>query len=240
MTDKTPQETPDMPDKPMLLKAIDLLLSDPNDIKREALALRDAFIHADPTASKADIQAKTAKKLISNYSYYAAFSGGVTALSGVIPGIGTVLAMFGGTTADSALTMKYQIEMTMALATVYDHDVLAEEERRLCFLLAGVGALTDLAQQSGQELTSKAFISLVKEHLKGSTLIAVKKLFSSLGLRFTRKALEKAIPFGVGVIMGFTANKGMTWYVGSKATDFFRVQGDKAAPDKPITTDIIG
>ena len=41
-----------------------------------------------------------------------------------------------------------------------------------------------------------------------------------MGVTFTRKALEKSIPFGIGVIIGASANKGLTIYVGSKAIDF--------------------
>jgi hypothetical protein len=62
-----------------------------------------------------------AAKIIQNYSYAAAFGGGATALTGVVPGLGQIIAAFGGTTADSALCMKFQLEMIMALATLYDH-----------------------------------------------------------------------------------------------------------------------
>ena len=53
--------------------------------------------------SKDKINAKVAKKIISNYSYLTAFIGGASALTGVIPGLGTVIASFGGATADAAL-----------------------------------------------------------------------------------------------------------------------------------------
>jgi hypothetical protein len=62
---------------------------------------------------------------------------------------------------------------------------------------------------------------MTQEYLKGSTLTAVKEIFKRVGITFTQKAAVKAIPFGVGVVIGFTANKGLTWYVGSKARDFF-------------------
>ncbi len=63
---------------------------------------------------------------------------------------------------------------------------------------------------------------MTQQYLKGATLQAAKEIFKKFGITFTRKAAEKAIPFGVGVIIGFTANKGLTWYVGSKASDFFK------------------
>jgi hypothetical protein len=76
-------------------------------------------------------------------------------------------------------------------------------------------------KEGGKTVGSKAFVKLVQQHLKGATLQAVKEIFKKLGITFTRKALEKAIPFGVGVVIGFSANKGITWYVGTKARDFF-------------------
>ena len=170
-----------------------------------------------------DIADLAAEKVISNYSYYAAFVGGATGLTGIIPGLGTVIATFGGATADAALTMKYQIEMTMALAVIYGHNIEIEEEKRLCLIVAGTGAINEAAKEGGKQVTTKAFIKMTQNYLKGATLVAVKEIFKKLGVTFTRKALEKSIPFGIGVVIGFTANKGLTWYVGSKAKDFFKI-----------------
>lgn len=120
--------------------------------------------------------------------------------------------------------MKFQIEMTMALATIYGHNILIEEEKRICYIIAGLGAINETAKEGAKTVGSKAFIALAREHIKGATLQAIKEIFKKIGIIFTRKALEKAIPFGVGVIIGFSANKGLTWYVGSKARDFFEAE----------------
>lgn len=169
------------------------------------------------------------EKIISNYSYFSAFSGGVTGLTGIIPGLGTVTAAFGGGLADTALTMKFQIEMVMAIAAAYGHDIRNEEEQRLCYLIAGLGAISEAAKEAGKEVASKAFIKMARQYLAGSTLVAVKEVFKKVGITFARSGLEKAIPFGVGVVIGFSVNKGLTWYVGSKARDFFEVEGEDAA-----------
>lgn len=208
-------------EKPTLLQAIELILAKPEAIKQESLSLMEKLKRAHPSKANTEICRLASEKVISNYSYYAAFAGGTTALTGVIPGIGTAVAVSGGASADAIASMKFQIEMTMALATIYDHDILVEEEKRLCYIIAGLGAISEGAKEGGKSLTSKAFTKLVQENLKGPLLQAVKAIFKKLGVTFTRKALEKAIPFGVGVVIGFTANKGLTWYVGSKARDFF-------------------
>jgi len=210
-------------DKPMLLKAIELILAKPENIRDEAQHLLEKYRKRYKTdRTDDDIRDMGAEKVISNYSYYAAFGGGATALAGVVPGLGTAIATFGGATADTALCMKFQIEMVMAIATIYDHDIRQEEERRLCFIIAALGSINGAAKEGAKQVGSKAFIAAARQYLKGATLAAVKELFKRVGITFTRKALEKAAPFGIGVIISFTANKGLTWYVGSKAHDFFK------------------
>lgn len=211
-------------DKPVLLKAIELVLANPQDIQREAQALLVKFQEAHRSKSETEVRDLAAKKIISNYSYFAAFAGGATALTGVIPGLGTAIAAFGGATADAALSMKYQIEMTMALASIYGHNILLEEEKRICLIVAGLGTISEAAKDGGKAVGSKAFIKMTQQYLKGPTLQAVKEIFKKVGITFTRKALEKAIPFGIGVVIGFSANKGLSWYVGTKARDFFDSQ----------------
>ncbi len=209
-------------DKPSrLLKALELILADPAEIKKEAIALKEKYRKQHSGSSEDKINDLTAKKLISIYSYYAAFVGGATALPGVVPGLGTVIAAFGGTTADIALTMKYQVDMTMAIAVVYDHNIESEEGKRICLIIAGLGAANKAAKKGSEKLGTKAFARMLREKLKGATLVTVKAAFGKVGITFTRKTVEKAIPFGVGAFVGFVFNKALTKYVGKKAKDFF-------------------
>ncbi len=216
-------------DKPVLLQAIELVLANPAEIRKESLNLQKKYQQRfSDSKSDDEIIAMVADKIVSNYSYCAAFVGGATALTGIIPGLGTVIATFGGATADAALSMKYQIEMTMAIASVYGHNIENEEEKRLCLIVAGLGAINKAAKEGGKQIGTKAFVKMTQQYLKGTTLQAVKEIFKKVGITFTRKAAEKAIPFGVGVIIGFSANKGLTWYVGSKAKDFFAIYDKNA------------
>jgi hypothetical protein len=211
-------------DKPVLLRAIEIILADPGTVREAALAVLGEFSkrYAEDRNPE-DIEDATADKIISNYSYFAAFAGGATALTGVVPGLGTIIASFGGSTADIALTLKFQIEMTMAIATVYGHDITDDEEQRLCFLVAGLGVMSEASKKGAAAASTKAFIEIMRRYLKGTTLQAVRQVFKRIGVTFTRKAAEKAIPFGIGVIISFTVNKGLTWYVGTKAKAFFKI-----------------
>jgi hypothetical protein len=212
-------------EKPVLLKAIEIVLADPKEIKKESLQIMDKIRAKYPDKDLSDIQRRASDKIISNYSYFSAFSGGATALSGVVPGLGTAVAMTGGAAADVVTSMKFQIEMTMAIAAVYGHNIELEEEKRICYLIAGLGAISEAAKEGGKSIGSKAFIKIVQENLKGATLTAVKEVFKKVGITFARSSLQKAIPFGVGVVIGFSVNKGLSWYIGSKARDFFIAEG---------------
>ena len=218
-------------DKPVLLKAIELVLADPASIKEETLQLRGEYVlKYGNDKSEDEVNSYTVDKIISNYSYHAAFVGGASSLTGIIPGLGTVITTLGGGITDATLSMKYQIEMTMAIATVYGHDICTEEEKRICLLVAGLGAINEAAKEGGKTLGIKAFTKIIQQYLKGGTLQIVKEIFKKVGITFTRKAAEKAIPFGVGVLIGFSANKALTKYVGTRAKDFF---------SSPITDSIV-
>ncbi|RXK11954.1 hypothetical protein CP965_12310 [Halarcobacter mediterraneus] len=208
-------------DKPRFLKATESILAEPENLKKQATQTLDKYRKSHPDISEDEVKLMVSKKIISKYSYYAAFSGGTTALSGIIPGIGTAVAIGGGASADAIACIKFQIEMTMEIATVYEHDILKEEEKNLCFIIAGLGSINYMGKEGSKKVASKAFIRLVKEHLKGTTLQIIKEIFKKLGITFTRKALEKAIPFGIGVIIGFSVNKLITKFVGNRAIDFF-------------------
>lgn len=73
-------------------------------------------------------------------------------------------------------------------------------------------------------IASKAGVKMLNEYLKGPALTTIKELFKLVGIHFTKTAAAKAIPFGIGVAIGATANYGLTRYVGSCAIDCLRIK----------------
>lgn len=211
--------------KPAILQAVELIISRPSQIKAATHALHGKYRcrHGEKLSAD-DIRDMVARKIIRKYSHLAAFSGGATAFTGIAPGLGTLISTFGGATADVALCIKFHVEMTMALTTLHGHDVETEEARQMCFIIAGVGLSSKAAKDGAKEVTAKAFHKLVNRHLSGVTLAAVKASFKTVGLAFTRKAVEKAIPFGVGAVIGFSANKSRTSSIGEKTHDYFKTK----------------
>jgi hypothetical protein len=172
---------------------------------------------------------RIADMIIDRYSKLAGLSGGVTGLAGVIPGVGTAIAALGGGLADTAICMKLQVDMCLCLSKVYRHDLPDIEAKDLALLLAAGTALEKAGAGAATQVASKAGVSMLRQYLKGAALQAIKELFQKIGIIFTRKAIEKALPFGVGVIVGGSADYALTKYVGSQAKKYFVI--DVATPD---------
>lgn len=175
--------------------------------------------HSDFSDDK--IKNLVADKIIKRYSSLAATSGGVTSLAGVIPGVGTAFSMVGGGLADVSLSMKFQIDMTMCLAIALKDNLANEDAKHMSFIIALCGTLEKAGVAGGAKIASKAGVKMVDQYLKGATLVFIKELFKAVGISFTKSATIKAIPFGVGVVLGSSAGYAMSQYVGKSARDFF-------------------
>lgn len=221
MTDETKPEN-----ESRLLKAVESIAINPKDAQALVSQYRIQVKASKPNASEHEVQALVAKKIISRYSKMSATSGGVTALAGVIPGLGTAVAMVGGGLTDATIGMKFQVDMCMCLADAFGWDLTSEDARQLAFMIAAGGSLEKFGVEVGTAFASKAGVNMVRQYLKGAALQAIKEMFKRIGITFTRKALEKAIPFGIGVVIGSTANYALTKYVGNTALGWFTTDRD--------------
>lgn len=205
-----------------ILKALELILADVEDLRKDAKETCKLFQEKyENEKDEHDIKDMAAKKIIKKFSDRAGFWGGATALTGVIPGLGTLIATFGGSAADIALLMKYQVEMVMEIATVYDYDITQEEIKNQCLIISGLAVINNTGKKIISTTTSTAFVKIVKQYLKGATLQTVKQVFKTVGVKLTQRFLIKIIPFGVGVVIGSTLNKLLTIQVGKNAQNFF-------------------
>lgn len=208
-------------DSSRFLEAVRLICISPEDAKQLVANYRvqAKSKHANLTAD--EIQDLIAEKIISRYIDLSTISGGLSSLTSIIPGIGTVVAMVGGAVADGAVCMKFQVDMCLCMAEAYGYDVSSEDGKHLAFLVASGGALGKFSSEAATNIASKAGVRLIKQYLKGAALQAIKEFFKRLGIIFTRKALEKALPFGIGVVISASANRILTKYVAKKAKGFF-------------------
>ncbi|QRK06754.1 hypothetical protein JQX13_42915 [Archangium violaceum] len=217
-----------------LLKFIEKWAITPEDAKEISRKYRQQSESKYPNDSAAKHQERVSDKIIARYAKLSAMSGGATALTGIIPGLGTALAALGGGLADTAICMKLQVDMTCCLAEAFGYDLNRQDARELTFLIAAGGALEKAGEELGVKIASKAGVRLLRQYLKGAALQAVKAFFRRIGIVFTRKALERALPFGVGVFIGSSANYALTKYVGAQAKEWFIIDREmpEAGPDE--------
>ncbi len=213
-----------------LLKAVEAIAISPAEAKKIVQKYLNQSRKKYPEDSDWQHQDRIADKIVERYAKFAAMVGGASALTGVIPGIGTAIAIAGGAATDATVCMKLQVDMCMCLAETYGYDLQHEDARYLAFLIAAGGTLEKLGAGTGVRLASQAGVRMLRQYLKGAVLVAVKELFKRLGIIFTRQALEKALPFGVGVAIGSSANYVLTRFVGHQAKTWFVL--DRSTPDK--------
>jgi uncharacterized protein (DUF697 family) len=206
-----------------LLKAVEAIAISPESASALVLQYKVEASKKSPQANEHEIQQIVGKKIIGRYSKLSATSGGVTALAGVIPGVGTAVAMAGGGITGTTLCVKLQVDMAMCLASTFGWDLNSEDARHLSFLIAVSGSLEKFGAEAGTRIATKAGVSMLRQYLKGTTLVVIKQLFSRLGITFTRKAKKMAIPFGVGMAISSSANYALTSYVGSSAMKWFTI-----------------
>lgn len=216
-----------------LLGFVELVAISPEDAKHMANQYLDQSRKQHVQDSRLHHQIRAADAIIKRHAKLAAIVGGTTALPGVVPGVGTAIAMLGGGVADVGVCMKMQVDMCMCLAAVFDYDVASEDVRHLAFLIAVFGALQHGGAEAGVKLGSRAGVRMLNQYLRGSALVTLKQMFARVGVRFTRVGLEKALPIGIGVALGVGFNYGFTRYIGRQAKEWFVI--DHSEPDEPTS-----
>jgi hypothetical protein len=217
-----------------LLKFIQRWSISPEDAKALVGKYRERSESAFPEDATAVHQERVADQVIARYARLSAMSGGATALTGVIPGLGTAVAALGGGMADTALCMKLQVDMASCLAEAFGYDLHTEDARHIAFLIAAGGAIEKAGETVGVKIASEAGVRLLRSYVKGATLQALKEFFRRVGIIFTRKALERTIPFGIGVVLGGSANYALTRYTGAQARQWFIL--DRKTPSEPAAS----
>jgi len=232
MSDELLQGDGQREDESRILKAVQSIAISPKDAKEYVAQIVTKAKLSNPTADEHKIQEIVAKQIVTRYSKLCAMSGGATALSGVIPGIGTAIAMVGGGLTDATISLKLQVDMTMCIAEAFGWDLTNEDARHMSFLIAACGALEKVGIREGTALASKAGVKMINQYLQGAALQTIKELFKKIGINFARTSLQKAIPFGVGVAIGSGVNYAFTKYVGNSAMKWFVIEREmKNQPD---------
>jgi hypothetical protein len=212
---------PEATDALASLRALNRLFATPQDIHTEVLRLKESYQQQyGRTKTVAEINELAADRIIALYAYSAAVVGGATALSGALPGPGTVLAL-GGAFVDIELCKELQAKMIRALALVYGHRYGTESRKRLRGFLTELCLRSQVRKEQATRLRTNAMMYLTRQYLKGPVLHTVTDVCRSIGIPFSKRAFQKAVPFGVGLVTGFQANSLTTRWIGHNAKAFF-------------------
>ena len=167
---------------------------------------------AERTSSIENREFRTAQFVIMHYSNLCAAGGGASALTGLIPGVGTLLSVFGAGAVDGFLALKFELEMSLALAHLAGYDITDPRERKIAFLMACAG-LED-AYNAEKDPTIKSVIDLaVSEYSTRELSKTLTKAFARALMFVTAKKWTRLFPI-VGIAIGASINKVLTTKLG--------------------------
>ena len=150
-------------DDSMLYGLIKKIAMSPEETKKMVAQMKANVKKSNPSSTDKAINQHVANSIVKKYCRLSSLTGGATALTGVIPGITTILAAAGGTTADVALTMKYQVDMCMCLAENYGYDITTVDAQNLSFLIAGGATIENFGSKGVAAIGSKASVKMVQK-----------------------------------------------------------------------------
>lgn len=200
-----------------LLTAVERLVASTDDLIAEVDKLREQESKGGK-GTEDQVRRRVADRLVTSYSRKTAISGGLSAAPALVPGAGTILALVGGTLADMALMLKFEVEMALSLSYLYGYDIRTTRERQLAFMLASVSTYSakskrnffvDLAAAEGEAIWKYTPRQLSK---------GLVSIMAKIALLSVSKSLARALP-AVGIAVGAGMNKVLTSRVGKQCVE---------------------
>jgi len=163
--------------------------------------------------------------VIGERSFQCALIGVLTALPAIVPGIGTLFALFGGLAADITLLTYVLTRMVLEIAALHERnlsDTTCQKEAFWAFILAaGTGTLSNnISRTIVAQLSKEAFSTLIERFL------------ISLGIRSTgRSALLRIIPFA-GLFLAGGINYWLGKTVGQQTLNYYQRKYESTEDDR--------
>lgn len=142
-------------------------------------------------------EAQVVDELIRRKVRQTAAIGAATAGAGVIPGLGTLVALTVGAVADLGATLRLQTELVLEIAEAHGRRLSKDEKRRVVLLVGGVSA-------GGGRLLSRG----------GA------RLTLNLTRRYAQRWVARAVPFA-GIAAAAGVNALSTYVIGHRAQALF-------------------
>ncbi len=215
-----------------LLSAVERILADTASIMAMADGCRERAKSSG--GDEASIRARAARMLVSEYSTRTAVSGGLSALPGIVPGIGTLVAVAGGALADVGFLLKFEVEMALALSHLYEYDIRNETERQRAFLLASVSMYDAKSGENFMMDVARAETVALWTYAPREVSKLLLTVLTRLALRSVTKGVLRAVPF-VGIAVSSGMNKVLTTHVGERCVQ----ELDRRVQQSPASGDVV-
>lgn len=131
--------------------------------------------------------------IIRSKSFKCAAAGSVTALPAAVPGLGTVLAVFGGTFLDITAVSYFMSEMILEMAAVYERDPGNTRVSREALWVFGSAIGSNTAGRNISHATMRG--------MNNQLMIKVlQDIMRSMGIKATQRTVVRVIPLlGAGI-----------------------------------------
>lgn len=185
----------------LVLKAMETLQPDSNDVARHIVDLRSAH----PRLTNDALAQKWADKICWRY----ASEGAATALPGAFPGLGGVVQIgieAGAISADLAYMLRCMAGMTIGVGQIYERDTEASFNQDFVRVLGLWCGVLSLGKEATVRVASKVAIAQFKkvpaEIFKRINQKVGTTIVTKYGTKRGGIALGRVIPFGVGAVIG--------------------------------------
>lgn len=192
-----------------------------------------AVLRASRThGSREERVAQVRKLFAAELSAAGAAIGGAAA----VPAVGTAAAVTMGVAEVGWITVRVA-DLILTIAAIHGHTEAEVEERRawiLSILAFGDSAFvsfTKLAGEMGKGLGAKATARVSAESLRALNRALGRTIVTKYGTKRGVIALGRVLPFGIGAVIGSTANYAAVRVLSRQADSFFR---QLAPPPDPV------
>lgn len=170
-------------------------------------------------ACEKSVSRRISSRLISKYATQSAVFGGLTAVPGVLPGIGTLGVLSASLTADLANLLRIQIKLCYAVAYAYDVEMDEAELQAVVLSLLGLSGSAELFKGISARATREVVERTVADYQQAAAGKAALALSERTGLKLGSTSL-KLIPL-IGIPLNASVNLSSTMVVGNHARNYF-------------------
>ena len=216
-----------------LLSAVERLVDDCDNLIARVETLKSSVAAGSDEAAELD---SLSAQIIAEYSTRAAIAGGASALPGLLPGAGSVIALVGGALVDMTFMLKHDVEMILSLSHLYGYDIRDQKERWMAYVLAGVRTHEFESRQNYLADLLEIQLDALPKYTPRQLFKLAATVLGKLALLSLSRGFLRALPL-IGIAVSASTNKFLTTSVGWACVDALKRR--RSAPSEPAAVDAV-